>query len=229
MNIAAILAGGSGKRLGGDIPKQFLPLAGKPLIEYSLEAFQQHNAIDEIVLVVPFDFIAKCEIFKYMFPKISAVIQGGEERHLSTLAVLNHYSEKEDDTLILHDAARPMLDQRMISDTIEKMQTYRAATVVVKTTDTIIQSNNKQYISGIFNRSTMFNVQTPQAFKFSVLRKAFQLAIQDKAFQVTDDSAVVFTYLPDEKIAIVEGSLLNIKLTYLEDFSFLEKHIQSSL
>lgn len=195
MNIAAILAGGCSKRLGGSIPKQFMPLAGKPVIEYSIQTFQQHPFIDEIVLVVPLNYISKCEILKTKYNKISAIIQGGEKRYLSTLAVLNKYTDNEEDTIVLHDAARPMIEKQMISNLLEAMHTYKAATLVVKTTDTIIQSKNNQIISEIFDRSTLFNVQTPQAFKLSVLRKAFQLALQDINFQATDDSSVVFTYI----------------------------------
>ncbi len=227
MNIVAILAGGNGRRIGGDIPKQFLQIAGKSVIEYSMEAFQKHSDIDEIVLVVPSTYISKCKIYQYIYPKISAIIQGGDERYLSTLAVLNHYSKKNEDILILHDAARPMINKKMIDRMLISLKTYNAAIVAVKSTDTIVQSHDKKVINAIFDRSSLFNVQTPQAFTFSVLRKAFELALQDKGFNATDDSAIVFNYLPNEPVAIIEGSTLNIKLTYPEDFLFLEKYIQS--
>lgn len=227
MNIAAILAGGSGKRFGGSIPKQFALLAGKPVIEYSLDAFQQHNQIDKIVLVVPLIYIPKCKTYEKEYDKLSAVIQGGDERYLSTLAVLDYFADKNDDTLILHDAARPVIEEPIISKLIETMDTYHAATVAIKTVDTIIQSKNHQVISGVFDRSELFNVQTPQAFRFSVLRKAYQLALQNKYFQASDDSSIIFKYLPNEPIAIVEGNPLNIKLTYPHDFSLLEKHFLS--
>jgi 2-C-methyl-D-erythritol 4-phosphate cytidylyltransferase len=227
MNIAAILAGGSGKRFGGSIPKQFALLAGKPVIEYSLDAFQQHAQIDEIVLVVPLNYISKCETYRKKYHKLTAVINGGAERYLSTLAVLDYFADKKNEILILHDAARPFIEEATISKLIATMDSYHAATLAIKTVDTIIQSKKHQIISSVLDRSELFNVQTPQAFRFSVLRKAFQLALQNKYFQASDDSSIVFKYLPDEPVAIVEGNPLNIKLTYPHDFYLFEKYFLS--
>ncbi|NLK56218.1 MAG: 2-C-methyl-D-erythritol 4-phosphate cytidylyltransferase [Bacteroidales bacterium] len=224
--IAAILAGGVGKRLNSELPKQFMLLAGKPMIVYSLEAFQHHSAIDEIALVVPSDYVNKCEIYKKDFSKLTHIIAGGEERYLSTLAVLNTYQNNTEDLIILHDAARPMVTVKMIDEIINALKDHKAATVAIKTTDTIVQSLNHATISGTFDRSTLYNVQTPQAFKISVLKQAYQLALKDPCFIATDDTAVVFNYLPDEKIAIVAGSPYHIKLTYQEDIQLMEEYMR---
>ncbi len=229
MNIAAILAGGSGKRFGENTPKQFLALNGKLVIEYSIEVFQQHADIDEIILVVPSDYVSKCTIFTAKYSKVKTVIQGGSERYLSTLAVLDYYKNNDQDILILHDAARPMISQLIISNILKVMQSHQAATVAVETTDTIIQSLDNQTISNVFDRSTLFNVQTPQAFRMSVLKNAFQIAMQHADFKATDDTAIVFNYLPKEKIAIVKGCPTNIKLTHLKDLRWLEKYMDSNL
>lgn len=227
MNIAAILAGGTGARFGGDIPKQFMLLAGKTLIEYSLEAFQQHPLIDEIVIVVPSMYISTCEKYKQNYSKLQKIIAGGKERYHSTLAVLSAYKAYTEATIILHDGVRPMISQKMISDILSALHTYNAATLAVKTTDTIIQSSENNVVNGILDRSALWNVQTPQAFKLSVLQQAFELALKDPNFHATDDSAFVFNYLKQEKIAIVEGDVSHIKLTYPSDVMYIEKLLLS--
>lgn len=226
MNIAAVLAGGSGIRFGEALPKQFMLLSGKAVVEYSLEVFQNHPDIDEIVLVAPSDYMSICEKYKKEFSKLSKIIQGGSERYFSTLAVLNEYRERKEDTLILHDAARPMINTTMIDNVLKALKEHNAAIVAVPATDTIIQSSKDKIVSNMLDRSTLYNVQTPQAFKLSVLQNAYALALKDASFHATDDSAVVFNYLIDEKIAIVEGDVLHIKLTYKSDFLFLENLIQ---
>lgn len=223
MNIAAILAGGTGVRFGGEIPKQFMLLAGKTVIEYSLDAFQQHPLIDEIVLVVPSIYISKCEKFKVNYSKLKKIVAGGKERYLSTLAVLSTYKTYKEANIILHDGVRPMITQKMISDVLTALHTYNAATLAVKTTDTILQATENNVVNGILDRSALWNVQTPQAFKLSLLKQAFELALKDKNFHPTDDSAVVFNYFKQEKIAIVEGDVLHIKMTYPSDVLYMEK------
>ncbi|MBP7102816.1 MAG: 2-C-methyl-D-erythritol 4-phosphate cytidylyltransferase [Bacteroidales bacterium] len=229
MNIAAILAGGTGVRFGGDIPKQFISLAGKTLIEYSIEAFQQHPLIDEIVIVVPSMYISKCEKYKQNYSKLQKIVAGGKERYHSTLAVLSAYKTYKEANIILHDGVRPLITQQMINDVVSALHKYNAATLAVKTTDTIIQSSENNVVNGILDRSALWNVQTPQAFKLSVLQQAFELALKDSNFHATDDSAVVFNYLKSEKIAIVEGDVSHIKLTYPSDVLYAEKLLLSKL
>ncbi len=227
--IAAILAGGVGKRLKNELPKQFMLLAGKPILNYSLEAFQAHAAIDEIVLVLPTDYIDKGETYKKKFSKLIHIVEGGAERYLSTLAVLNKYEKNNENYILLHDAARPMLTSTMIEKIINALKDYNAATIAIKTTDTIIQSYNHLTINAVFDRTTLYNIQTPQAFKISLLKQAYQIALKDLSFPLTDDTAVIFNYLPNEKIAIIEGNANHIKITYKEDIALLEQYIEKKM
>lgn len=227
-NIAVILAGGSGHRLGTDTPKQFLKVAGKKVIEHTLDVFQNHPQIDEIAVVSHPNHVSEVEalLIKNHYSKLKKILQGGEERYLSSLAAINAYDYGDDVNLIFHDAVRPLVNGRIISDCISALQNYNAVDVAIKTTDTIIQANNMNCISGIPVREYLRNGQTPQAFKLSTIKQAYTLALQDPEFKTTDDCGVVYKYLPDEPVYIVEGEQFNMKLTYKEDLFLLDKLFQ---
>lgn len=218
-NIAVLLAAGSGSRFGGNTPKQFLNVKGKLLIEYAMEAFQRHPMIDEIVVVTNELFIPKMEklITEKKYDKFSQVLQGGAERYLSTLAAITAFKDEPEANLIFHDAARPFISEAIISATIESLKKHEAVVVAIPATDTILKIGEESSIVGIPEREELYNAQTPQAFRLSVIEEAFEKALQDPNFKATDDGSVVFRYLPKQKVKIVKGEHRNIKITFEED------------
>ena len=227
MNIAIILAGGSGMRVGGELPKQFMQVAGKQVIEYSIEAFENHALIDEICIVTRADYVQvmKDLVAQRGYRKVKHVLPGGKERYDSTLAALKVYTDDQTN-LLFHDAVRPLVSQRIISDCIEALQHYKAVGVAVKATDTIISVDSNNCISGTLNRDHLRNVQTPQCFKAGTIREAYRRALTDPAFTTTDDCGTVKRYIPSEQVYIVEGDTRNIKLTYKEDLAILEQLVR---
>lgn len=232
MNIAVILSAGSGSRFGSDIPKQFINLAGKNIIEYTIAAFEQNDNIDEICIVA--DTVYHEKLLKISqengFTKVKKIIQGGEERKDSSYNAIKEYQNKKDINLIFHDAVRPFISQRIINDCIESLEKYSAIDVAIPTADTIIQiDETSQTIESIPQRSKLKRGQTPQAFKLGIIKKAHELAKKDKNKPMfTDDCGLVKQYLPNEDIFVVNGEEKNIKITYPEDLLFAEKLIQFS-
>lgn len=224
-NIGIILAGGSGKRMGNIIPKQFLIIAGKTVLEHTLGVFENHPLIDEIALVIaPAHTEMSNRILQdHPFKKLVHILHGGQERYHSTLSALKAYAQT-DCNILIHDAVRPLVDPRIISDVVSALQEVNAVNVAVPATDTIIEVDEKQeYIVQIPDRSRLFNVQTPQGFDRETLQRAFEKALKDPLFQTTDDCGVIKKYLPEEKIRLVHGNPRNIKLTWPEDIAFAEK------
>ncbi|WP_251620489.1 2-C-methyl-D-erythritol 4-phosphate cytidylyltransferase [Odoribacter lunatus] len=226
-NIAIILAGGKGSRFQSDIPKQFLILAGKTVLEHTLHTFQYNEYIDEIAVISNKDYIHVVEeiVRKNDFTKVTKILNGGKERYESTLVALNAFSEEAN--LLIHDAVRPLVDDRIIHDVVKALKEYEAVNTVIPATDTMLEvDESRHFIQNIPDRNFLYRSQTPQAFKTHVLKKAYEKALQDPNFTTTDDCGVVKKYLPEIKIKIVEGSNRNIKLTYQEDFWLLEKLLQ---
>lgn len=232
MNIAVILAGGVGSRLGLGRPKQFMKVAGKTVLEHTVEVFQRHSQIDEICIVMHTNYIHEAEamVLKNHWTKVKKVLNGGQERYESSLAAIDAYekqAQNENINLIFHDAVRPLVSWQIISNVIEALNTYDAVDVAIPAVDTVIKlDNSKQYIEQIPNRNYLNRGQTPQVFKYDVIAKAYQLALQDENMQTTDDCGIVRKYLPDIKVFVVAGEEQNIKLTYPEDVYVLEKLFQ---
>lgn len=229
MNIAIILAGGSGSRFGADRPKQFLTVAGKTIMEHTIEAFSCNKRIDAIAIVSRADFVDEVRemVERGGYSKVVKVLAGGKERYHSSLAALNAFTD-DNDNLLIHDCVRPLVTQRIIDDCIDALQQYEAVDVAVPTTDTIIELDENGHISRIPQRRLLRNVQTPQCFRRGTLNRAFELALRDPEFIPTDDCSVVFTYLPDTPIHVVAGDTQNIKITYPEDLRFAEQILTSS-
>lgn len=227
-NIAIILAGGTGQRLGDSIPKQFLKVAGKKVIEHTLDVFQNHPQIDEIAVVSNPNFLNEIEniAIKNNYTKLKKILQGGKERYHSSLSAINAYDGDKEINLIFHDAVRPLVNDRIISDCIDALDKYKAVDVAIKTTDTIIKVNEDEYITGIPARDYLRNGQTPQAFKLSTIKQAYKLALCDPDFKTTDDCGVVYKYMPNELVYVVKGEQFNMKLTYKEDLFLLDKLFQ---
>ena len=224
MNIAIILAGGTGKRMGNDIPKQFLELDGKTVIEHSIDAFEQVDGIDEIAVVVHPSWMKHMEHIatNREWKKLSHLLEGGEERYFSSLNAIAAYLDYPDDTnLILHDAARPWVSPDIIKNVLEALGKHEAVGVGVPSTDTVWEVrrelSGERFVARIPERKLMWRAQTPQAFRLPVIRDAYQRALQDPNFTATDDCGVVRQYMPEIKTYIVEGEEQNKKITFKED------------
>lgn len=228
MNIAVILAGGTGSRFGNEIPKQFLEIAGKTVIEHSVNVFETHPKIDEIAIVIHRDFVETIENFviKNCWKKVKKILIGGEERHFSSLAAIDAFTDFPNCNLLFHDAVRPLVSHEIINNVIEALKNYSAVSVAIPSIDTLyfINPQNK-IIESIPNRAHLMRAQTPQAFKQQTIKEAYQIAFQDSDFSSTDDCGIVKKYLPNEPIFVVDGEESNSKLTYKEDLIFIEKII----
>ena len=225
--IGVILAGGSGDRFGSAKPKQFVDVLGRPVIEYTVDAFEQNKGIEEIVIVTREDYLSWVNeiVVRNAWRKVKHVVPGGKERYHSTLAAVELYSD--DDLLIIHDAVRPLISQRIINDCIAALGKYNAVDVAVKSVDTIIQVDENECISSVPYRPMLRNGQTPQCFKLATLRHAYEVALQDPGFRTTDDCGVVVKYLPEEPVYVVAGEYRNIKLTNPEDLVVLKHYLQT--
>ena len=218
-NIGVILAGGSGRRLGSELPKQFIVIAGKTVLAHTLHTFEKHERIDEIIIVVHKDYIKEAEEIVRLegFQKVKHIVPGGKERYASTLAALNVYKE-EKCNLIIHDAVRLLVTPQIIEDVIEALENHKACTTAIP---------SSQFVNNIPDRSTLFQVQTPQGFHSDILTKAYNKALTDPEFSSTDDCGVIKRYMPEIPIKITKGLPFNIKLTYKEDISIVEKLLLS--
>lgn len=225
-NIAIILAGGIGSRLGLSTPKQFFKVAGKMVVEHTVDAFESNPHIDEIAIVSNPYYISDFEsiIIKNNWKKVKKILKGGKERYDSSLSAIKAYGGS-DANLIFHDAVRPLVSQRIINDVITALKNYSAVDVAMPATDTIIQVEDG-FIDFIPDRSKLMRGQTPQAFYIDTINKAYDIALQDKNFKVTDDCGVIRKYLPEIPIYVVTGEESNMKLTYKEDTYLLDKFFQ---
>ncbi len=236
-NIAVILAGGTGSRMGSSVPKQFLELGGRTVIEYSIETFCSHPAIDEVAVVVHPDWRGRMEEivasgqWSVASGKLKKIIDGGSERYMSSLNAIMAYIDEPDDTnLLLHDAARPFVSVEIIDRVVAALQCHEAVGVAVPSTDTVWEVHPDfdavevgRFVARIPERRLMWRAQTPQAFRLPLIRDAYQHALQDPMFQATDDCGVVRKYMPGTKIAVVEGVERNMKVTTPQDIVALEQ------
>ena len=222
-HIAFILAGGTGSRVGGDMPKQFLPLAdGRSVLEHSVDAFEQSHYIHEIVVVMHSDWLKEAEklIRKNAWRKVKHLISGGNERWESSwngIALYLKEDKKDPDTFCwFHDAARPFVSQDIISRVAEALKSHLAVTVAVPVTDTLYQIKGHE-VTDIRNRKEFMRAQTPQAFHYLAISPAYMRAIEKGKIKATDDVGILMQYNPDVEVYFVEGEEANKKITYKED------------
>jgi ribitol-5-phosphate 2-dehydrogenase (NADP+) / D-ribitol-5-phosphate cytidylyltransferase len=226
--VAVVLAGGSGLRLGGAVPKQLQLLAGQTLLEHSVGAFQQAPGVDRIVVVLPAELVADgARLLGSRYRKLTDVIAGGVDRPGSTrsaIELLSREDQAADCNVLFHDAARPLVDQRIIGDCVAALADCQALGVVVPTADTIVEMADG-VMTSIPPRETLGRCQTPQGFRLSVIRRAHQLAGEDPdaaGFSATDDCGMVLRYLPEVKVRAIPGSERNLKITYPGDLRVAE-------
>ncbi len=223
-NVAVILAGGKGSRMGAGEPKQFIVVAGKTVLGHTVAAFAVHPLIDEIAIVTSANCMSRVAeiVAECACEKALRVLEGGGERWQSSLSAVNAYAG-EDCNLLIHDGARPLVSGRIITACIEALRSSEAVETAVPATDTIIELADDGSLSSIPPRRLLRHAQTPQCFRRSVIAKAFEQALRDPAFTPTDDCSVVHRYLPEVRIAIVPGDERNIKITYKSDIELFEK------
>jgi len=222
-NIVFILAGGIGSRVGGETPKQFLPLAdGRSILEHSVDAFEASHYIDEIIIVMHPDWLDETQtiVRSNAWRKVKQVISGGKERWESSWNGISMYlkeDKKDPDTFYwFHDAARPFVSQDIISRVAEGLKTHLAVTVAVPVTDTLYQIKGNK-VDAIRNRKEFMRAQTPQAFHYLVIGPAYMRAIEKGKIQATDDVGILMKYNPEVDVFVVEGEEENKKITYRED------------
>jgi 2-C-methyl-D-erythritol 4-phosphate cytidylyltransferase len=223
--VAVVLGGGVGQRIGAEMPKQLLTLGGKTLVEHCVAAFDQAPGIDEVLVVMARGYTGqvKAMLTDAGYRKVTAVIEGGVTRPDSTRVALAAIaaSEPADCGVLLHDAARPLVDQQMIAGCVAALRVHDAAGVAVPASDTMVITDNG-VMQSMPRRETLLRCQTPQCFRLSVITRAHELAAADPGFAPTDDCGVVLRYLPDVEVHIVPGSERNIKITYPQDLAVAE-------
>jgi 2-C-methyl-D-erythritol 4-phosphate cytidylyltransferase len=221
--VAVVLAAGSGSRFGSASPKQLRMLAGRNLIEHCVQAFEHAPGIDDVLVVAAAAIQEQVAHDLAGHGKVGAVIRGGASRTDSTRQALAWLtaSVPGDTKVLFHDAARPLVDQRIIADCVAALDQWQAIGVVVPSSDTIVEVADGA-IQRVLPRRALARCQTPQGFRLSVISRAYQLADADPAFAAipaTDDCGIVLRYLPEVPIGAVNGSERNLKITYTDDLA----------
>lgn len=225
--VAVILAGGVGTRVGLDIPKQLIKVAGHTILEHTLATFDEHPMVDEIIVMMAQGYLDSVHaiVRNGGYRKVRAVLEGAETRNGTTLRALEAIAD--DDTKVLfHDAVRPLVSPRIIADCFEALDSYDAVDVAIPSADTIIEVDADNVIRNIPPRANLRRGQTPQAFRAGVIRAAYAVAANDPDFQATDDCTVVLRYQPDVPIWVVAGEERNLKVTDPIDVYLADKLFQ---
>lgn len=227
-NVAIVLAGGQGKRMNADRPKQFLELCSRPMLYYAIKAFED-SFVDDIVIVGEknsITYIQESIVNKYGFSKVIKITAGGAERYESVYAGLLALDD-DYDYVFIHDGARPCISQRIIERTYEDAKIYGGSVCAVPVKDTIKVSDDKGFAVKTPDRKTLWAVQTPQVFEYDLVLNSYESMMQDRLRPtVTDDSMVVENY-STTRIRITEGEYTNIKVTTPEDLTIAENIILS--
>lgn len=222
--IGIVLAAGQGKRMNTTISKQFLVLRDKPILYYSLKAFND-SSVEEIILVVKDDLIDYCRehiVEAYNLNKVTRIVAGGKERYDSVKQALS--SIDNTDYVLIHDGARPFITKERIDELIEQVTVYKACILATPVKDSIKVVDNKGYISSAPERHMLWAAQTPQAFEFQGITNAYSKFYGDfnrDNQRITDDAMVYETYL-NKQVKIIEGSYQNIKITTPEDLAMAD-------
>lgn len=226
-NIVAILAGGTGSRVGGEEPKQFLDLGGKTLLERTIEVFEAHPRIDRIVVVSHPDHIGRVEDIRAKYPegKWRLTVPGGAERYWSTAAAVE--ACPADGNLLIHDAARPCVSAALIDRLLDALESHAAAVPVIPISDTLLEVEDDS-VKCVPNRQNFRFAQTPQAFHLPLLHQAIAQLKSNTNYCFTDDCGLFKHYFPEIPIAIVEGEISNKKLTYKTDIQEFIKYFQEN-
>lgn len=223
-NYAVVVAAGRGRRMGANINKQFLRIKNKPLLYYSLNTFSNSDLIDGIIIVCAeseIDYCKKEIVEKYKIDKVLKVVAGGKERQDS---VYNGLKAIEDcEIVLIHDGARPFINNDIIQSGIKYAEVYGACTCGVMPKDTIKIRDEEGFSIGTPDRNKLFSVQTPQCFKYNLITNCHEKLLQE-SITVTDDTTVVEYY--NHEVYLYQGSYKNIKVTTPEDLDIAEKILE---
>lgn len=233
-NIAVILAGGVGARIGLNTPKQLIKIAGRPIMEHTLAVFNEHPKIDEIIVLMARGHLDRVHdiVRKNDFEKVTQVLEGSGTRNETTQVALSAIAANyaDDCNVILHDAVRPLLAPTIINDVVDALESNDAVDVAIPSADTIIEveegTGRYPVIKDVPPRANLRRGQTPQAFKLSAIQRAYDKAASDPNFVATDDCTVVLRYTPEVPVAVVSGDDSNMKVTEPIDIYIADKLFQ---
>ncbi|MBU0475114.1 MAG: 2-C-methyl-D-erythritol 4-phosphate cytidylyltransferase [Bacteroidetes bacterium] len=216
---AIIPSGGIGKRITSSLPKQYVKIKGKELIAYTLEIFQKSDLIDKIIIAAQPQYFSLLEKIKEKFniSKLSKIVEGGVERQASVYNALLATNAKDDDIIVVHDAARPLLSQNILNRALIEAKSFDNIIVAIKATDTLVSGDT--FVQDYLNRNSTYLVQTPQISRYRILTDAMESA-NKMNFLGTDES--ILLYKASHKIKIVEGSSKNFKITTDEDLDLFK-------
>ncbi len=230
MNYGIILLGGDSLRTSTSLPKQYFVIKGKEVFLYSFEIFLKNPYISKILLVTNDEYIdfVKIKLLNYKTTKEINVIKGGFNRQESSFLALNYIKEHEKDcsliNVIIHDAARPLITTKVLDSVIEELKTKEAITAYYPIYDSICTSKDLKVIDGYRTRTETFSIQTPQAFRFSLLFNAHLSAINEKWPNINDDSVLVKKN--GHEVNLVLGDRLNFKITTIDDLFIVKRIIE---
>lgn len=216
-----IVAAGKGRRMGSDTPKQYLVIDGKVILDKTIEQFEKNSMVDNIIVVVNNeDMEVVKKKLSYERPRINKIVVGGEQR---TNSVYNGISSIEEDMqngiVLIHDGVRPFISQKLINNCIETAYENGACVPVIDLVDTVKQVTKDNFVKKTIDRSKYKAVQTPQAFDYEIIKKCYNMALEDK-IKVTDDSALAEHY--GYKVKAIQGLQKNIKVTTQFDLRVAE-------
>jgi len=227
-NVAVVLAGGTGTRVGLNIPKQLIKIAGKPIIEHTIATMQASPLVDEILVMMTPGYLDEIRAIVRQggYDKVSQILEGAGTRNDTTAAALAALGDQECNVL-LHDAVRPLVSQTIIAANVEALQTHRAVDTAIPSADTVISVDPEHgHIADVLPRHLLRRGQTPQSFRLSTIRAAYANAALDPNFSATDDCTVVLRYLPEVPVAVVPGHERNMKVTEPIDVYIADKLFQ---
>lgn len=223
---AVVLAGGTGRRLGLEGPKQLASVGGRPILTRTIEAFAAAPEVDDVLVVMAPGHLPAAEAAAEPYAKVTGVIEGGATRTDSTLCALEALKALPDDARVLfHDAARPFVDARIIAECVASLDSAEAVAVAVPSSDTVVVVADDRVVE-MPRRDALRRFQTPQGFRLGTIRAAYDRALADPGFAevpATDDCGVVHRYLPGVPIVVVAGSEENIKITHPVDLLIAEQ------
>jgi 2-C-methyl-D-erythritol 4-phosphate cytidylyltransferase len=230
VNIAVILAGGVGVRMGLEIPKQFVPIAGRTSLEHTVAVFHECDFIDEIIVMIDHGSAERAALLvpRSRYPKVRAIVVGGATRNETSRRALLEIPDP-DAKVVFHDAVRPLIDAAIIRACVDALDSYEAVDTGIPSADTIVQVDEHDILVDVPPRSSLRRGQTPQAFRHRTISRAYEIADEDPEFTATDDCTVVHRYLPDVPIIVVPGHEANIKITHPIDIHLADRLFQLKL
>lgn len=223
-----MLAGGTGTRVGLNIPKQLIKIAGKPIIEHTIAAMQASPLVDEILVLMTPGYLddVRAIVRGGGYDKVTQILEGAGTRNDTTATALAALGDEECNVL-LHDAVRPLVSQTIIAANVEALQTHEAVDTAIPSADTVISVDAEHgNIADVLPRHLLRRGQTPQSFRLSTIRRAYANAALDPNFSATDDCTVVLRYLPEVPVAVVAGHERNMKVTEPIDVYIADKLFQ---